>query len=102
MKKIIVAIFLVSITRVEAQSMTEALKPLYACEQAVVRENVFLKNYKAELWPLISDDCAKQMKAAQIACGVESNQNADACVDIINDKLDRHYLDIVNSKTQDD
>ncbi|MDD2740001.1 MAG: hypothetical protein PHR94_13810 [Methylomonas lenta] len=102
MKKIIVAVLLVSITRVEAQGMAEAMKPLYACEQVVIRENAFLENYKAELWPLISDDCSKQMKAAQIACGVEINQNADACVDIINDKLEQYYLDIVNSKTEDD
>jgi hypothetical protein len=102
MKRIIITVLLVVISRVEAQSMTEAMKPLYACERAVVTLNVLLKNYKAELWPLISDDCAKQMKAAQFACGVEINQNADACLDIINDKLDRYYQDLVNSKPEAD
>jgi hypothetical protein len=102
MKKIIAIVLLIFISRVEAQRLSKDLKPLFACEEVVVADNYLLKNYKSELWPLISDDCASQMKAAQAACGMESDHNADECVDIINEKLDLHYLDIVNNKPQDD
>jgi hypothetical protein len=102
MKKIIAIALLIFISRVEAQSLIMALKPLFACEEAIVADNSFLKNYRSELWPLISDDCASQMKAAQVACVMASDHNSDECVDIINKKLDMHYLDVVNSKPEED
>ena len=105
MKKLIGIVLLgyfSNIAAKELQELSEILKPLFACEEAIIKENSFLSNYKSELWPLISDDCAQQLKAAEIACGMQPNQNANACSDIINDKLDQHYQIISNKKIQED
>jgi hypothetical protein len=103
---LLVAIFLISINPAKAQSesekavedsiMEQSIIPLVSCEEAVIRENLFLSSRdNKKIGQLITKNCSVQIDAVFDACEWVTDENDPPCKKIIDNFLKRHYAAIV-------
>jgi hypothetical protein len=98
------AILLATISTAEAEldlggyvnnpMLTRILTAMFACEEAVIRNNFFMPKDEKRILPLISNGCARQIERAEDACGLVTDYDDDDCETIIGDLLNRDYEDV--------
>lgn len=103
---ILIAMLLATISPVEARPesggaaespiMAQTIIPLVSCEEAIVRENLFLiPRDNKKIWRLITKDCAAQIDGVMAACEWVTDENDPPCKKVVGNFLSRHYAAIV-------
>jgi hypothetical protein len=110
MKKLILAITIILITISSAKAQYElgdaannpiliqAIVPLFSCEDAVIRENLFLPRYdEKRIRRLITDGCASQIEAVLEACEWATDYEDDECETIVGNMISHQSKTIVKN-----